>query len=47
MLVIKKLYKKITNTTFHGLQIDNLQNCKNYVDPVIPKLSGACCTISL
>jgi len=47
MLVTKKIIQKIINTTFHGLQIDNLQNCKNHVDPMIHKLSGACCTIRL
>jgi hypothetical protein len=37
-----KYIEESAQTKFLGLQIDNHLNCKNNIDQLIPKLSGAC-----
>jgi hypothetical protein len=36
-----KYIQESVNTKFLGLQTDNHLNCTNYIDKLIPKLSGA------
>jgi hypothetical protein len=38
--------EKTVITKFLGLQIDNQIKWKNYTEQVIPKLSGACSTVT-
>jgi hypothetical protein len=37
----KNNIKESVNTKFLGLQINNYLNCKNHIDQMVPKLSGA------
>ena len=37
--------EEIINTKFLGLEIDNHLNWKNYIEQMIPKLSGACYSV--
>jgi hypothetical protein len=41
-----KYIEETVNTKFLGLHLDNHLNWKNHIDQTVPKLSGACYTVT-